>query len=424
MATEESRNAKIEAMRKEAFNTYIVFGRRSVPFSAVADRYGVSKEQLMNVCETYYNSFASWTERIAFESMKQREKDMEVKASTIKPLIEDSKYNGLFKQLLGMKDKNSKLTLISESRISNNVHIYEKIADYTLTLPESEQNSARESLATVFDEYFKNLREKMHPIIRERNRAKKTNELYLSLLPEDMAENLKRENITLTNQEKEELLSKAKRLIKDFIGNYLSSKEEFCASNNIDISYFDRCLALVERTDEGLYRIYLSKIETTLFEKRELLKPKVALLLSCIKNGIPVDENTRREFDLIDYYQIIGEPFEDIADAADEFLISQDPNIIRAFVSPNFIRNDIYQNRTVLPLTPNGVSKMLDGSHTVKKDGIVREITSAEKQYVVDFLNSHSIPISEKTYSIAMRRYLKGQLVETKIPEERDNIVK
>lgn len=126
------------------------------------------------------------------------------------------------------------------------------------------------------------------------------------------------------------------------------------------------------------------------------------IVIDSIKNGVINDEGDIREFDIVDYYQLVkisptrlyDTTVEELRNELDE----ESMKVFRSFVLKSL--NDI----------KNTVKGIMEVKHSVLVDGIVREITDEEKKSVLFYLKSNKIPLTANTYALTLRRYLNNEL--------------
>jgi len=150
------------------------------------------------------------------------------------------------------------------------------------------------------------------------------------------------------------------------------------------------------------------------FEFNEIDKT-INKIVKTIKEGINLPNGKHRDFDLLDYYKIINIPLNKLETILEKNIHKQE----------NYLENDLLLMQFISQnncdcLNEKSIEKIYSDKHIVgvqfdKKNrpipGTGREITKEEKQNIIFYLNENKIPLNIKTYSIAMRRYLNGELL-------------
>lgn len=124
---------------------------------------------------------------------------------------------------------------------------------------------------------------------------------------------------------------------------------------------------------------------------------------------------------MIDYYLLTSIKPDMLSKIASEILNKEDIIVLRRFLG---------KNKNLGNVGSNEVTRILNSDVEVfcEKDkdgysipGTGRIITKEEKLYIIDFLKQNNIPLSTKTYNLAFKRYLIGNLSNQ--IEEDNNLV-
>ena len=141
---------------------------------------------------------------------------------------------------------------------------------------------------------------------------------------------------------------------------------------------------------------------------------KIENLVEMIKKGITLTNGNHRKFDLLDYYQVTNIPLVELPKIAKDKVSKSDFRFLLYFINQN--KNDYNIDGSFL-------KKIYDEKYVVDVEldennrpifGTGREITKGEKQDIVMYLSRNRIPLTKRTYSIAMRRYIDGELIMNK----------
>lgn len=189
----------------------------------------------------------------------------------------------------------------------------------------------------------------------------------------------------------------------DVVNEYLRLKspnvQTYVDSIGISLQDFYECLERVTREKGAKYSKYAEvekKLNIEKIEEKEQLTVIARKIIDGIKNNIIISDNTTRPFDLLDYYEQTSYSFEELYNIVASELTPEETGIITTFMDENFMasKQDVRQSAIYR-------TKMIFGT---------REITDEEKKNILDYFKSKNIPLLEKTFSIALRRYLTGYL--------------
>ena len=198
-----------------------------------------------------------------------------------------------------------------------------------------------------------------------------------------------------------EPFEKEKFLLENFIvGNY-ENKQQYCYICNINMKYFDKLIERAKIHDINLFNQYKEVIDNDSKRRFAIVANSIRSLVSYIKNGIKVDDNDVRDFDIIDYYLLIKLKFETIlAVIKDVDLTNEELKILKTFITKN--KDNIKDKSNEVHQILNTNNKQIIGG---------RVIELAEKELILNFLKKNNIPKNRGTYNIALRRYLNNTLI-------------
>lgn len=148
-------------------------------------------------------------------------------------------------------------------------------------------------------------------------------------------------------------------------------------------------------------------------------------IVKMIKESIELPDGKQRKFDLLDYYQFINIPFVELQRMAQGRISKSDYRYLMYFIN---------QNKNDYSLDAMSIKKIYEEKYVIGAEfdknnepitGTGREITKEEKQNILFYLTENKIPLTKKTYGIAMRRYIDGELLMNKnISQNNINISK
>lgn len=171
--------------------------------------------------------------------------------------------------------------------------------------------------------------------------------------------------------------------------------EQYAKENNLDAKYLKECLKIIEINDKPLYDIYVDKLRVIEFGQQQINGDSIVHVIAGIKNGIKIDEDKTRPYDLIDYYLHTKMSFEEIIYVAKHICTSDEFRILKTFTSLNY----------------HGGKFDKEAALNIKVAISGREITKEDKLAVIDFIESNEIPLCSKTYTVVLTRFLNNNMV-------------
>jgi hypothetical protein len=187
----------------------------------------------------------------------------------------------------------------------------------------------------------------------------------------------------------EELNILTTKVINKYISSNIKNTNQFCLSNKIKRQSFDRCVEYVKKYMPELYGRYVSKICNIKKETYESAIVEVNKVVPLIKSN--------ESFDLFDYFfntKLNPRMFVAIAK-----VICQPGEINISFGNLLYNQSCIDKNLTL---------KTKQAFKDFFVEGENYEVPVLAKEKVMTFLENHQIPLYPQVYSIALKRYLKG----------------
>lgn len=234
--------------------------------------------------------------------------------------------------------------------------------------------------------------------------------LYFDYLKENRKLDQEAKRTEKANQYVEENLDNARTIINGYIDGKYDDINKYCLDTNMEKRLFDKYLEVIKNNDESLYTKYLQHIESNKNKVYEDLMSRSLIVINLIKNGV-IENDTKRDFDISDYYKYLPIGFERMLRIVRPGLTNDDYKLLCSYVgqyknerelSEEEI-NNIYDMKTIANVQFDESNKVIPGSG--------REITIEEKQNIVKYLNNNNIPVTNKTYNVIYRRWLSGNLV-------------
>lgn len=205
---------------------------------------------------------------------------------------------------------------------------------------------------------------------------------------------LKNSRSSSKNEEKEEeYIEASNNMVKIFIHmEDFTRISEFCDKMLLSINSFEDMVMTVKKYNLKLYQEYLNKINRLRNREYAIIINKINMILDGIKSGI-VEDDERRQFDLLDYYNITRISFEDMLRIARECMYSDDVRILNQFVNR-------YKNVRSISF-----NELLDMKIIINGQRVANDI----KFEVLEYLRKRELPINEYTFNLVLKRFMNGK---------------
>ena len=217
----------------------------------------------------------------------------------------------------------------------------------------------------------------------------------------------------------------AKKLIVDYLDNNGNNSIDFyCKTVGITKNEFNKDVEMIKEYSPELYERYFNKAQSVSANRYMALLASIKKLVNYIKNGIEED-GVIREFDVLDYYKATKFSFDDlikfISDNNNRLELSNDDiRTIRIFIAKNKKfkaytdrKKEVFVNSTIIMKVKIGDREEL------------KEFTKDELQAVIDYLETHKLPVNDKTTNLVCRKYASGKLdIFANILRRRKRIIK
>lgn len=315
-----------------------------------------------------------------------------------KYLIEKLKLSG--EDLLFASDKANQLeNKFKEKRRKYEFDFYDKLV----------KTSSDEEVISLFSTYSSSVYFDMSRInnnvleyvISKNLSLSKRNELHSSIKDKILVYSKYKRQINLlerkqTKENEEKLLvSQAKKIVLEYMrGNY-DNRTAFCTEKNIDLSFFNKLLLILQKYDKKFYEKYSLFVESKRKKQFEYIMQNINNIVIEIASGVKENDSVR-SYDFLDYCLATSlslDEFEQLC--KDSSLSGYKLRKVRAFVAKN------------LYVGSRKTKTVLDEKLIIKG----REITKKEKELILKYLKDNHVAFNEKVYMIALRRYLNGTLL-------------
>lgn len=213
------------------------------------------------------------------------------------------------------------------------------------------------------------------------------------------------------------MLPMAKKMVELYILNdEYTNLYDFAKDQNITVELMESYIAILNVCDDPLYDVYLQKCSKK--EEQEILQSLEIgkIIINQLQNGVVLEDDTTRPFDIIDYYSLIKiKPYK-LVEVLKEHVSIHELTLLKMFLR----RNQIYQNFNAMndldpkyKLNSNEIEQKyqekIEFNCIKDKDGNTvlgtsRVITEAEKRAVINYIQSLGIPLTDRTYYAGIKR--------------------
>lgn len=216
-----------------------------------------------------------------------------------------------------------------------------------------------------------------------------------------------KEKLIIEKYEKEKL-NLCNKLVQNYINSNFNSIKLFCEKNQISYENFKRCVNIVKKYNRKLYDLLIKTIDNQNTKKNVIITNILNEIKDGIVNGIELDDETKRPFDIIDYYMITNIPFDKLSnfftkDSYKNNLSKREFVLVRRFISK-------CNNSAILK-----EREILKEKYTLLVNGIEYQVTENDKMEVIDYMNKNNIPLYMIFYRTVLKRYLSNNLPELTI---------
>lgn len=183
------------------------------------------------------------------------------------------------------------------------------------------------------------------------------------------------------------------------------SASSFCTQKGISMIEFNAAIESVRLCDFDTYSKYVNAMKEKYERSVKEFQKKLPIIINYLKNGVPISkEPLKRNFDLLDYYLLTSFPIDKALSAALPVLDSSNYNKLKVFIMLNenvekLKKEKILSNAQIERFN----CKFDENRQYIEGSGV--EIGQEDKAKVVKFLEDNNIPLNNKTYRIALRRY-------------------
>lgn len=234
-------------------------------------------------------------------------------------------------------------------------------------------------------------------------RLAKEQELKDEMKKEKQEKEMKEEDKTKLSPEEEKHYYE---VIKQFINSDKSKQnfaKEYSKKTGIPIPKISSYIKLAEKIDNLTERKekHLQEQKQNKYKENE---EDITTILEFLKTGVSINEDKPRKFNLLDYYTITKmNPVE----------MSK---LINGIVPKNDYIDFMKQitNESARDIEADEEKKLNETYKVLNKEGKLIEMTQEDTQYVLNYLKANEIPLTEKIYTQAVKRYVDLELDDLK----------
>lgn len=437
---------------KEAYNTYF-----SLDNFFLKDEYQKNKEKFVKEKKITYNVLTDYVRLYGFLYLNISLENMERKINSITAVIRsDTNINiirleDLILNIYNAKDQEEIKKIVYDNHISVytikkfiNEYPYHKtvrtdkgetlINKVNLALKKlrEEHKYIHYSLALSIIEKTSNHLEikeivKNNPTLIEKTRIDYFISVYRINLDVQKKKELKEELILKIENAKKEIKEekeKIRELKKDqyknaiiestdfkmFLNPAIKTITDFCNLYNITRDDFETCLNTLIEKDQDLYSKIKNKIKSLKKQRYTFLVNKINKIATEIIEGIYLEDGSKKDFELLDYFLKTSLDFKDFIDIYinNNQDINKDTLIqIRSFFKKNNVSKEI------------NIKAELDGTTIFMIENNPYKVSRKEKEATINYLKTKNIPLYPKVYSQALKRYVMGNLIKEDTPSKK-----
>ena len=202
----------------------------------------------------------------------------------------------------------------------------------------------------------------------------------------------------------------AENLIDFYIASKYLTVKDFCSDHELTIETFERAKRIISLCDKYKYTRLNTEQKIKDLIRRKLVSEEIEQISYLINNGVELENGEIRAFDLIDYYECTNVPPKNlyISINTKKFvphnINTRDLIILKKYLSR--VSSNVFNTNPI-----NVEIKLKDVVKFAQKDengkiieGSFREVTEEEKLSLLEYLQTHKVPLIEGTYEAGIRR--------------------
>lgn len=208
--------------------------------------------------------------------------------------------------------------------------------------------------------------------------------------------NIKREKLIV---DLENELEKCSIVVKRFIDSRFKFLDQYFTINRIDQKRFNKALEVLKNHNHPTYQAYLDKVNAG---KEQI---NFNLLLDGIINGVTLEDGSKRDFDLVDYYELTSISLNEAKGMANKDLPYSDYLMVSNF-------HKKYCNDSVVG--DSGIKKLMEMSFIFIINNEQYTASSSDKMATLFYIEQNNIPLTQFTYKILLKRIIFDKFKQSK----------
>lgn len=198
-----------------------------------------------------------------------------------------------------------------------------------------------------------------------------------------------------------DVYSDAKELVEEYLSRNCSI-DSYLDYKGISLQTFFNAVNELKGTDKKLFNRFKEFNDIDDVDLYLLMIFNITQIVKSIKFGITRKDNSKRKFELFDYFKLLSSDYssyEVCLSVSHKILDDYDYSVLETFINNNKNISITDEETAIL-------------SMRVFEDG--RVIDNNEKISIINIMKVHGVPVTRKLFTQAVRRYLDGELVNTK----------
>lgn len=193
----------------------------------------------------------------------------------------------------------------------------------------------------------------------------------------------------------------AGELIEEYLFRNCSI-DSYLDFKGLSLQTFFEAVRKLETTDKKLFNKFMEFNNIDNIDKYLLMIFNINEVVKAIKFGITQKDNSKRKLELFDYYKLLSSNYSEYntcLEVSKKILDDYDYAVLETFIKNNANISIVDEETAIL-------------SMRVFEDG--RVIDNNEKITIINIMKVNGVPITRKLFTQAVRRYLDGELFNTK----------
>ena len=195
-------------------------------------------------------------------------------------------------------------------------------------------------------------------------------------------------------------------VIKQFINSEKSKQnfaKEYSKKTGISAPKISSYIKLAEKIDNLTERKekHLQEQKQNKYKENE---EDITTILEFLKTGVSINEDKPRKFNLLDYYTITKMNPVEMSKLINEIVSKKDYINFKQQIVGEYEKDKGADEE----------KKLKETYKVLNKEGKLIEMTQEDTQYVLNYLKANEIPLTEKVYTQAVKRYVDLELDDLK----------